>query len=107
MIELTPLARPYAKALFASALESKNVEEILNELRTIAVASATNEVINVIESPVLSRQEVVKILFDLLDEEISEKSKKMIEILAENKRLNLLGTIYTIYQELLEEHKEQ
>tara|TARA_B100000965_G_scaffold276956_1_gene234749 strand:+ start:1068 stop:1604 length:537 start_codon:yes stop_codon:yes gene_type:complete len=107
MIELTPLARPYAKALFASALESKNVEEISNELRTIAIASATNEVINVIESPVLSRQEVVKILFDLLDEEISEKSKKMIEILAENKRLNLLGTIYTIYQELLEEHKEQ
>ena len=37
----------------------------------------------------------------------SEKSKKMIEILAENKRLNLLGTIYIIYQELLEEHKEQ
>ena len=28
MIELTPLARPYAKALFASALESKNVDEI-------------------------------------------------------------------------------
>ena len=31
----------------------------------------------------------------------------MIEILAENKRLNLLETIYIIYQELLEEHKEQ
>ena len=62
---------------------------------------------NVIDSPVLSRQEVVKILLNLFDEDISDKSKKMIEILAENKRLNLLETIYIIYQELLEEHKEQ
>ena len=107
MIELTPLARPYAKALFASALESKNVEEISSELKTIALASTTEEVINVIDSPVLSRQEVVKILLNLFNEDISEKSKKMIEILAENKRLNLLETIYIIYQELLEEHKEQ
>ena len=43
MIELTPLARPYAKALFASALESKNVEEISSELKTIALASTTEE----------------------------------------------------------------
>ena len=76
MIELTPLARPYAKALFASALESKNVEEISSELKTIALASSTEEVMNVIDSPVLSRQEVVKILLNLFDEDISEKSKK-------------------------------
>ena len=29
MIELTPLARPYAKALFASAVESNNLDEML------------------------------------------------------------------------------
>ena len=49
MIELTPLARPYAKALFASALESKNVEKISSELKTIALASSTEEVMNVID----------------------------------------------------------
>ena len=35
------------------------------------------------------------------------KSASLLEILSENKRLNLLETIYIIYQELLEEHKEQ
>ena len=107
MIELTPLARPYAKALFASALESKNIDEMASELKTMALASKTDGVINTIENPVLSRQDVVAVLVDLFDESISDTSKKLLEILSENKRLNLLETIYIIYQELLEEHKEQ
>ena len=107
MIELTPLARPYAKALFASANEANTLEEMAVELKTIAAASKTDGVINTIENPVLSRQEVVNILVKLFEETISETSKKLLEILAENKRLNLLESIYNIYEGLLEKHKNQ
>jgi len=107
MIELTPLARPYAKALFDSAVESKNIDEMAEELKIMAVASKTEGVINTIENPSLSRQDVVSILVNLFEDSISDKSKKLLEILSENKRLNLLETIYLIYQELLEEHKDQ
>ena len=54
MIELTPLARPYAKALFASAIESNTLEDIAVELNTMAVASLEDGVINTIENPTLS-----------------------------------------------------
>ena len=67
MIELTPLARPYAKALFAAALESKNIDEMASELKTMALASKTDGVINTIENPVLSRQDVVTVLVDIFD----------------------------------------
>ena len=107
MIELTPLARPYAKALFSSAVESNTIDEMALELKTMAMSSMTEEVINTIENPVLSRQEVVNILLKLFEESVSNTSKKLIEVLAENKRLNLLETIYETYQELLEAHKEQ
>ena len=107
MIELTPLARPYAKALFSSALESKKIDEMASELKIMALASKTDGVINTIENPALSRQDVVNVLVNLFEESISETSKKLLEILAENKRLNLIETIFVIYQELLEEHKEQ
>ena len=107
MIELTPLARPYAKALFASAVESNNLDEMADELRTMATASQTDGVKNTIENPALSRKEVVDILTNLFEESSSNTSKKLIEILAENKRLNLLEPIYSIYQNLLEKHKEQ
>ena len=107
MIELTPLARPYAKALFASAVEYNNLDEMANELKTMATASQTDGVKNTIENPALSRKEVVDILTKLFEESSSDTSKKLIEILAENKRLNLLEPIYSIYQTLLEKHKEQ
>ncbi len=107
MIELTPLARPYAKALFASAVESNNLDEMANELKTMATASQTDGVKNTIENPALSRKEVVDILTKLFEDSSSDTSKKLIEILAENKRLNLLEPIYSIYQTLLEKHKEQ
>ena len=107
MIELTPLARPYAKALFASALDSNNLDKMADELRMMATASKTDGVKNTIENPALSRKDVVDILNNLFVESSSDTSKKLIEILAENKRLNLLEPIYTIYQTLLEKHKEQ
>ena len=37
MIELTPLARPYAKAVFASALDTESIDEIKEELKTMAL----------------------------------------------------------------------
>ena len=46
MIELTPLARPYAKALFSSALESKKIEEMASELKTMALASKSETTSN-------------------------------------------------------------
>ena len=84
MIELTPLARPYAKALFSSALESENLDGMANDLKTMATASKTEEIKGTIEDPVLSRQEVVEILTKLFDESVGETSKKLLSILAEN-----------------------
>jgi len=70
MIELTPLARPYAKALFASAVESNTLEDMAVELNTMAAASLEDGVVNTIENPTLSRQEVVDILVKLFDDSI-------------------------------------
>ena len=86
MIELTPLARPYAKALFASAIESNTLEDMAVELNTMAVASLEDGVINTIENPTLSRQEIVDILVKLFDDSISETSKKLLSILANIER---------------------
>ena len=107
MIELTPLARPYAKALFESAIESNSIDEMAVELKTMAAAAKIEGIINTIENPTLSRKEIVEILVNLFEESVSDTAKKLIEILAENKRLNLLEPIYSIYQDLLEKHKEQ
>ena len=58
MIELTPLARPYAKALFAAANESNNLDSMADELKTMAIASQEEGVIKTIENPVYQKKEL-------------------------------------------------
>ena len=44
MIELSPLARPYAKAIFAAALDLGNHELVAKDLALLSLVSQTKEV---------------------------------------------------------------
>ena len=104
MIELSPLARPYAKAIFAAALDKGNQELIAKDLVLLSAVSQTTEVSSLIEDPELSKEQIAQTIIGLADDEIGGLSIKMLELLAENKRLNLIAAINTSYQELLEQH---
>ena len=104
MIELSPLARPYAKAIFAEALDKGNQELIAKDLILLSAVSQTTEVSSLIEDPELSKEQIAQTIIGLADDEIGGLSIKMLELLAENKRLNLIAAINTSYQELLEQH---
>jgi F-type H+-transporting ATPase subunit delta len=104
MIELSPLARPYAKAIFAAALDKGNQELIAKDLILLSEVSQTTEVSSLIEDPELSKEQIAQTIIGLADDEIGGLSIKMLELLAENKRLNLIAAINTSYQELLEQH---
>ena len=104
MIELSPLARPYAKAIFAAALDNGNQELIAKDLTLLSAVSQTTEVSSLIEDPELSKEQIAQTIIGLADDEIGGLSIKMLELLAENKRLNLIAAINTSYQELLEQH---
>tara|TARA_Y100000816_G_scaffold201923_1_gene148533 strand:+ start:690 stop:1226 length:537 start_codon:yes stop_codon:yes gene_type:complete len=107
MIELTPLARPYAKAVFASALDTESIDEIKEELKTMALVSSTIEVKGMIEDPTLSNNEILNSLKTLLEGSISKTSQSLLNVLAENNRFNLLEAIFEIYKEIVAKHKEQ
>ena len=104
MIELSPLARPYAKAIFAAALDAGNHEMVARDLALLSVVSNTKEVSSLIEDPELSKEKIAQIIIGLADGEICDLSNKMLELLADNKRLNLIEAINTSYQQLLEQH---
>ena len=107
MIELTPLARPYAKAVFASALDTESIDEIKEELKTMALVSSTIEVKGMIEEPTLSNNEILNSLKILLEGTISKTSQSLLNVLAENNRFNLLEAKFEIYKEIVAKHKEQ
>jgi F-type H+-transporting ATPase subunit delta len=106
MIELSPLARPYAKAIFSAALDISKQDEVAQELSTLSLISQTKEVTSLIENPELSKDKIAETIISLLTNEIGDIPIKMIGLLAENKRLNLIAAICSSYQELLEEHNK-
>ena len=106
MIELSPLARPYAKAVFTAALDIGQHHEVAAQLSILSSISQTTEVSSLIEDPELSKNKIAQIIIGLCKDDLSEITINTIELLAENKRLNLINTIFISYQELLEEHNK-
>ena len=106
MIELSPLARPYAKAVFSAALDAGHLNEVAKEFSLLSLVSKTNEVSSLIEDPELSKEKIAQTIISLTESEISDLTKKTLELLAENKRLNLIEAINISYQELLEQHNQ-
>ena len=104
MIELSPLARPYAKAIFSAALDAGNHEIVAKDLALLSALSQTQEVSRLIEDPELSKDKIAQTIIGLADGEVDKLANKMLELLADNKRLNLIEAINTSYQELLEQH---
>ena len=104
MIELSPLARPYAKAIFSAAIDAGNHEIVAKDLALLSALSQTQEVSRLIEDPELSKDKIAQTIIGLADGEVDKLANKMLELLADNKRLNLIEAINTSYQELLEQH---
>ena len=106
MIELSPLARPYAKAIFMAALDDGQHETVAQDLSLLSAVSQTKEVSSLIEDPQLSKEKIAQTIISLADGEIGDLPNKMLVLLADNKRLNLIEAINVSYQELLEQHNK-
>jgi F-type H+-transporting ATPase subunit delta len=106
MIELSPLARPYAKAIFTAALDDGKHESVAKDLALLSAVSQTKEVACLIQDPQLSKEKIANTIIGLADGEVGDLSNKMLELLADNKRLNLIEAINASYQKLLEEYNK-
>ena len=106
MIELSPLARPYAKAIFTAALGDGKQEKVAQDLALLSVVSQTKEVASLIQDPQLSKEKIANTIIGLADGEVGDLSNKMLELLADNKRLNLIEAINVSYQKILEQYNK-
>lgn len=106
LTDLTPQARPYAKALFQAALETQQEDAVANEVALLSQASQTDQIISMIEDP-MERQTVGATLKDLFKAELGELTANLLNVLTENNRVAMLPELYSAYLVLYEEHKKQ
>lgn len=106
MAELTTLARPYAKAVFAFALANNDLENWSTMLATLSDIIKQEKVQQALSSPALTSEKQVAIVAEIYGEQLSEKGQNFISLLAENKRLLLLPMIVEQF-EILKAKQEQ
>lgn len=100
MAELTTLARPYAKAAFEYARETKDLDGWSSSLALVAAVSQDDVVAKLLDSPTLTAEQKATALTDLCGDKLQAKVKAFISVLAENKRLDLVGQIYSLFENL-------
>lgn len=99
------MARPYANAVFEIAKAEKRLDTWSRALGFLAVAAEEPAVAALIESPAVPSQQKAFRLADLASEELGDKGRKLLLVLAANKRLSLLAEIRDQFEALKAEEE--
>ncbi len=93
MAELATLARPYANAAFDIAKGDSQLDAWSRMLALLGQAANTDAVQRLLESPELEDGAKALKLGELFREELNDRGKRFLQVLADNKRLPLLPEI--------------
>jgi len=97
MAELSTIARPYAKAAFEYARDSKQLSQWAEQLATAAAVAADKGLQAALNDPALTAEQQARILCDVCGDALGTQARNFIAVLAANKRLPLLPEIYSLF----------
>lgn len=100
MAELTTLARPYAKAAFDYAREASDLNTWSSGLAVVAAVCREAKVAKLLDSPTLAAEQKASALIDTCGDQLNTQLCSFVKILAENKRLALVGIISELFESL-------
>jgi len=98
--ETATLARPYAGAAFDIAREADRLDQWSRQLASLAAAADVDEVQEFIALPSLPGPVKAQRIIDLLGDELGTDARRFVHVLANNKRLDLLGEIASQFEAL-------
>ncbi len=100
MAELATLARPYANAVFALARQNRALDRWARRLAMLAAVAAEERMRALLQSPEVGAEQKVFHLADVCGEELGERGRNFLLVLARSGRLPLLGEIARRFDEL-------
>jgi F-type H+-transporting ATPase subunit delta len=99
MAELATLARPYANAVFDLAKGDKTLDQWSRMLSFLVAASGEPKVRQMLESPDLAAEVKARRLSELCGDELNDRARNLVGVLAQNKRLAALDEIRVQFEE--------
>lgn len=98
MVEKVTLARPYAKAAFEAAGDSKDYARWSEMLAAAAATVADARVVKLLSSPRVKPDDLVELIAEA--SRADEHGRNFLNTLAQNRRLAVLPEVAAIYEEL-------
>lgn len=100
MAELATLARPYANAVFAAAKSDASLERWSRMLAFMVAVASEPQVKRLLDSPEVGEEQKAFRLAELCGDELNDRARKFIQVLANNKRLDIIAEISEQFEEL-------
>ncbi|MGH8558439.1 MAG: F0F1 ATP synthase subunit delta [Methylococcales bacterium] len=98
MTELATLARPYAEAVFKCAKQTGTAQQWSDNLKFLAIAMEERMLASAAANPGVAKSWVVDFLLDIGDGYLSREGGNFVRLLVENKRLNLISRIQSLFE---------
>ena len=105
MAELATVARPYAEAAFRLGLESGNLAQWSDMLAMIDTIVRDEQFAKYIGDPNTHEGSLEALILGALGEKLDGKGRNLVQVLVQNRRLELVPHIVTLYEELRREHE--
>jgi len=99
MAELTTVARPYAEAVAQLAHDGQSWQTWSDALALLAGIASDPQVLDMAHNPAIPDARVVELVLAVGGERLSADAANLVRILAENKRLPLLPTVASLFEE--------
>lgn len=106
MSELSGLARPYAKAIFELARETKEYAKWSEQLSFLSAIAADPDMANIVQDPSISDSQLTDLILDVAGDKFDEQTRNLVKLLVRNDRLMVTDDINQQYTVLRDEAEQ-
>jgi F-type H+-transporting ATPase subunit delta len=107
MLNLTTLARPYARAAFQAAHAHGEVAEWSQSLAVAAQVATEDPMPRLLEDPRLTREQILEVFGGAVGDRANERFTRFLDTLSQYRRLALLPEIWNQFEALRRESEER
>jgi F-type H+-transporting ATPase subunit delta len=103
--DATTIARPYADAVFARAVETDKLDLWSDMLELLAATARDPALAGLIASPKLDKAQMTELMLDIGGGRLSDEGQNLVRLLTANRRLSVLPEIAALFEARKAEHE--
>ncbi len=103
--DATTIARPYADAIYARAVETDKLDLWSDMLELLASAALDPALAGLIASPKLDMAQMTELMLDIGGGRLSDEGQNLVRLLTANRRLSVLPEVAALYEAKKAEHE--